>query len=448
MNEFDYLAKASIKLDNEQYDDAIDLCNKALKIDKSLSDAYNIRGNANYYLRKLDKANCDYTKAIEIMPNKPKYYYNRSCLNLELGNTEEAIVDVIKAIELEPDNSLYYYEKARIEQYLKRYNEAAVTFSKGIDIFPTENLYIGRALCYIELEKYDLAFDDLNSALEIYPESGTAYYYKGVIKRILGNYLEATDDLEKAFELNPLDDGALIEIGKCKAEMGKLDGALKYINKAIKLNPSESNHKIRVLAREKALKMRQNIINLYNNKPISDIKEHSVEIFNEKQARDDIKDFNIILNFSPDNIDILVDRLKRYFYLKDYSNSLKDIKTVEKMEFVPRELVVEVLSIKSIAEFKLAQYEKSVEDLSASLAFDKNAKFYYYRALANFNLKNYILAYFDIKKAFELNNKAEFNFEDKMPKAMELILNFFKEKPKKSSNKENNIIGLSGLKKK
>ena len=43
MNEFDYLAKAKNKMDDEKYNEVISLCDKALKINDDLSDAYNIR---------------------------------------------------------------------------------------------------------------------------------------------------------------------------------------------------------------------------------------------------------------------------------------------------------------------------------------------------------------------------------------------------------------------
>ena len=65
--------------------------------------------------------------------------------------------------------------------------------------------------------------------------------------------------------------------------------------------------------------------------------------------------------------------------------------------------------MKAISEFKLNQFEKSFEDLSKMLVFKETAKGYYYRALASYQLKNYISSYKDIKKAYKLNNNKSYN---------------------------------------
>ena len=78
MNEFDYLAKAKNKMDDEKYNEVISLCDKALKINDDLSDAYNIRGNANCYLKNYEDAIDDLSKAITINPNNADYYYDKS----------------------------------------------------------------------------------------------------------------------------------------------------------------------------------------------------------------------------------------------------------------------------------------------------------------------------------------------------------------------------------
>ncbi len=460
MNEFDFLKEAKDKMTNEQYNKVISLCNMVLKINNKLSEAYSLRGNANYYLNNCKDAVEDFSKAINWEPNIAKYYCDRSEVYFQINNLEDAIIDINKAIEIEPKTPIFYHEKSIYEYYLGRYKEAIVTLSNGINLEPTENQYIKRACCFTKLEQYDLAFADLNSALEINPESNEAYYRKGIIKSGLGNYNDAISDFEKAFELNPLDDEALIEIGKCKAEMGKLDCSIKYINKAIKINPSEDNYKTRILAREKVLKIRQNIINLYKNKPIKENSTRNIEIFNKKQASDDIKDLTKILKINPKNVDLLVERADRYFYLKEYSLAKDDYSAVIKSEgekssyyyelaktkYFLKEYsdalsdcdkflkfnkqadnLVNIFSTKGVCNFQLAQYEACVKNLSKAIILDENETFrYYYRAIANYKLRHYISAYKDILKAIKLNNNnLEFEFEDKLPKTVLIIIGLF-----------------------
>ena len=203
MNEYDYLAKASRKLNDEKYHEVIKLCDKALKINEELSNAYDIRGNANYYLKNFPEAFDDFSQAIKRMPDNPEYYYDRSCANKELKNYEDAIVDITKAIELKPNCSLYYYDKARTEYYMGRFHEAISDITKGIELKPTERKYLYRGLCHEALEEYDLAFADYDSAIEIYPESFDGYCCKACLKRKLGNYKSAILDLKKAEKINP-----------------------------------------------------------------------------------------------------------------------------------------------------------------------------------------------------------------------------------------------------
>ena len=77
MNEFDYLAEAKTNMENEDYSAVISLCDKALKINKNLPDAYSFRGNAKYELEEYDEAIDDFSKAIDKEPNESKHYYDR-----------------------------------------------------------------------------------------------------------------------------------------------------------------------------------------------------------------------------------------------------------------------------------------------------------------------------------------------------------------------------------
>ena len=56
MNEFDYLAEAKTNMEIADYSAVISLCDKALKINKNLPEAYSFRGNAKYELEEYDEA--------------------------------------------------------------------------------------------------------------------------------------------------------------------------------------------------------------------------------------------------------------------------------------------------------------------------------------------------------------------------------------------------------
>ena len=88
----------------QQYEPAIKDLDKYLtmnvKDQGNLSDGYNNRGLAKYYLGKTTEAIADFTKAIELVPDKKKAYTNRAMAYRKLGKTGLADADDQKAASL------------------------------------------------------------------------------------------------------------------------------------------------------------------------------------------------------------------------------------------------------------------------------------------------------------------------------------------------------------
>ena len=374
MNEFDYLAKAKKNMEKEKYHEVISLCDKALKINSELSKAYDFRGNAKYELGQYDEAIHDFSQVIKREPNNAVHYYDRSWAYCNIYKYEDAIIDISKALHFEPKNSLFYYDKSRFEYWSERYKEAIVDISKGIELKPTENKYIFRGDCYFELEMYDKALSDYNSALEFNSESHRAYYHRGLLYKELDKLCAAEKDFKKVIELNPEDDRALIQLGFVRTELGKKD-SMKYFNKAAKVHPCPDTYYWKVKGRQKIL-MREDSLKKLSEEKLAQYGED--EIFNEKQAKDDIKDLNKALALDSEDKCSLRLRAARYLYLKQYEDAISD-------------------------------YEDLIE-------FDPDfAEFYYNRGLANYHLKHFILARQDLKKALEINPKIETESEYKIP---------------------------------
>ena len=120
MNEFDYLAKAKDKMNNENFIEAKSLCEKALKINSELPDAYNLRGNANYQLGYYKESIEDFSKAIEREPNNADYYYDRSWSYCNMDKYEDSIVSELamegKSVkkDISMDGIFYVVASARI----------------------------------------------------------------------------------------------------------------------------------------------------------------------------------------------------------------------------------------------------------------------------------------------------------------------------------------------
>ena len=484
MNEFDYLAKAKDKMCDEKYVEAKSLCEKALKINSELPDAYNLRGNANYELGYFEESAEDFTKAIEKDPNNAEHYYDRSWTYNKMNRSHSAMLDINKALELEPKNSRFYYSRARFEYDLGRYKEAIEDYTKGIDIKPTEKKYLNRADCYMELEMYDSVIADYTSAIEIEPESYVAFHLRGLVKMKLEQFEEAIKDFEKAIEIYPDAAYPRVQIGYAKIALGQ-KGAMKYFNQAVKVFPDADIYLERVKARVKILLRETALENLAQNKDIcTDFFDR--KLFNEKQAKDDIKDLNKALKDDPDNIEALEFRADRYFYLKKFNKSVADLtKLIELEPDTPKyyynralvelhrgkyqevtddcneffelngnEIDTDVFFLRAKAGYKLKQYEKVIDDTTVVISFEDSFGGYYYRGLTHYKLGHFRQAISDIRKAIEIKSDVLETYEDKLPKLLSFAVGVNKgvvvnkkDKIKPQKSKTERPIGLAGMRK-
>ena len=393
MNEYDFLAKAKDKMDDKKYREVIHFCDEALKINKNLPEAYEFRGNAKYELEEYDTALEDFNELIKREPDDAQHYYDRSWIYHGLNDLENAIIDISKALEIEPKTSLFYYEKGRFEYWAERYKEAISDLTKGIELKPTENKYLIRGYCYLELGMNNEALADYNSAIEIDSEYAVAYYRRGLLYKNLDRLDIAEKDLKKAIELYPEYDVAMTELGFVRIQLGKKD-SMTYFNKAIKVKPCDINYYLRVKARQKILIREDSLKKLAEGK-LAEYKKD--EIFNEKQAKDDIKDLSKAIALNDKDTDYYEMRADRYDYLDDYSKSIDDYDTL-----------IDVDSdngfyywARACAKYNLKQYQNALEDIDKYLKLiggTDDGYIFFIKGMSNFRLGNYDAAISDFTK--------------------------------------------------
>ena len=474
MNEYDYLAKAKKNMEKEKYHEVISFCDKALKINNDLPEAYSFKGNALYNLGEYNDAAESFSHAIEKEPDEAEHYYDRSWTYCNMDKYEDSIVDINKALEIEPKTSAFYYDRGRFEYWAERYKDAVNSFTKGIELKPTENKYLFRGNSYMALEEFDLALADFNSSIEIEPEFARAYFRRGILYKKMELLENAAKDFKKAIELDPKYDDAMTELGFIHIQMGKKD-AMKYFNKAIKINPCAGNYFSRVAARAEILKRQNAIENFAFGKVVKD-DCYADCTFNEKQAKDDIKDLDKAIAFEPEDAYYLRLRVSRYNYLKQYENALSDYEKLLELKPDDKDLNLEIAyckfntgkfaqTIEEIdaylkmvdgssddflyqtrgkANYELGNFENALKDLSKSLVLKETSESYYYRGLTNYKFKHFIHSYKDFQKALELNSEIESITDYKIPKFIKFAISFMEEFNQKKDSEA--PIGLSQMK--
>ncbi|MFM6878786.1 MAG: tetratricopeptide repeat protein, partial [Microcystis panniformis] len=98
-----------------------------------------------------------------------------------LENYEQALTVINQAISLVPNNPNSYNEKYGVLSELKRYDEGLAAITQAINLAPRAAWYYNRGILYYNQQKYELALDDYNKAIELNPNHAGAYYNRGLL---------------------------------------------------------------------------------------------------------------------------------------------------------------------------------------------------------------------------------------------------------------------------
>jgi tetratricopeptide (TPR) repeat protein/S1-C subfamily serine protease len=151
-------------------------------------------------------------------------------------NYEQALTVINQAISLVPNNPNYYNEKWSVLSELKRYDEGLAAITQAIYLAPRAAWYVNRGILYRRQQKYELALDDYNQAIELNPNHANAYNNRGNLYQDLQKYELALDDFNKAIEINPNFAILYYNRGNLYINQQKYDLALSDYNQAIELD--------------------------------------------------------------------------------------------------------------------------------------------------------------------------------------------------------------------
>ena len=93
----------------------------------------------------------------------------------------------------------------------------------------------------VNAQKYQIALNKCNAAMQKYPNEAFLYYWRGSIYYAQNNKQQAIVDLNKSIELDAKNSKAYVLRGNSKADLEDKDGALADYNKAIELDPKDSS---------------------------------------------------------------------------------------------------------------------------------------------------------------------------------------------------------------
>jgi tetratricopeptide (TPR) repeat protein len=220
------------------YDEAIATAeaNRAMTR-RERAETYYERGNVLYGMGDFEGAIADYTRAIELDPQNPRYYNNRAVTYSTMGEERKALTDYNHAVELAPTYTRAYQNRLALHEQLNDLEGMAADYERLAALQPENRaryLYrqadilrgLGyaagalraysavlaanprhidalyeRSLLYLADGELEAAQSDAETALAFSPRAANLHYALGLIYHEQGNYASAINSYTRAMSL-------------------------------------------------------------------------------------------------------------------------------------------------------------------------------------------------------------------------------------------------------
>lgn len=238
---YQFQAKSYINQGN--FEQAIALCQQALKIQPKFYHAYVTLGNALYFQGKLEAAIRAYSQALNLHPNFAGVYGSRGTMYAKLEQIEQAIADYQKALELQPDFAVVHWNLGKIFQQQGQFEETIKSWKKALDLQPNLN----GARSHIELgnllscqKEYTEAISSYQKALELQPNQVEAYLGLGTLYLEQKQYEAAIKSFKAGIDKQPDHQDLYLNMGFALVKLDRNEEAINCYQELLKIQPNTS----------------------------------------------------------------------------------------------------------------------------------------------------------------------------------------------------------------
>lgn len=307
------------------YEEAINACDRALRIDPNFAGALNNKGNALHYLKCHEEAVRAYDRAIVIDPTFAEAWYNKASALRDLKRHEDAIQALDRALVINPKDSAAWYNKGVVFGNLKRHEEAVQAYDQALAINPNNSAaWYNKGRDLHDLKRHEEAIQAYDRVLEINPNDASAWTNKASVLHDLARYSEAIQAQDRAMALDQVDEAAWFNRGMTLGKLGRHEEAILAFDRALAINQNYvkawynkgvslrnlNRYEEEMQAYDRALAIDENISAVWNSKgdALQKLKRHDEAI----QAYDRALAIQPNYVFAMNNKGIALRNLKRY----------------------------------------------------------------------------------------------------------------------------------------
>lgn len=204
-------------------------------------------------LKQYDASMSTITRVMGIEPDNPEGFYMIGLNHILMGNKTMSIKTLQKCVDIDPDHTdawvllgqIFKEDKDPIaEQYFENAvqsspNDVDILFNKASYLHNTDrldkaadilkriiksdknyvNAYQSLGVIYIEKDSMQKAYENFNIAVNLDPQFGIGYYYRGYTSEMLGKLQSAKDDYQTVLNFEP-------NFERAKSGMERVNAAL------------------------------------------------------------------------------------------------------------------------------------------------------------------------------------------------------------------------------
>jgi len=213
---------------------------RGVAIPKSMQDqAHIVSGDANFALKKYNKAKRDYNLAIEINDENFQPYLGLARLTLRDSELTGAMKLARKAETRGPENTMVQYTVGLINRYMGNVDAAEIHFQEAVRLFPT-NIMANIELAGIRINQNRIADAEvyLDTVYAASVNQPMAIYLTAVILATRGDYEEAELHLLRIRSLTQNYLPAIYVRGLVAYQLGKNEIAASALEQVLKVKPN------------------------------------------------------------------------------------------------------------------------------------------------------------------------------------------------------------------
>lgn len=236
------ISKANKLRDMGDFESAITIYNKALKISSNNVDILTEKANTLLEMGNIDQAIQLFKHITEIEANFPRAYQGLGTAYEQLGDIAEAKKNYLKVLEYEPHNVQVCYNVGVLYQKEGDYHNAKSYFNKGVELNNKflKN-YIGLAKNYEAQELPKEALNVYKQAMKVNPKQTSLYLTAGDFCLKHNLFQEAEGLFTLAIGLNENHIHLYNQLGIALRKQKKFKTAIVNYSKALQIKPDDAS---------------------------------------------------------------------------------------------------------------------------------------------------------------------------------------------------------------